>query len=96
MWFDPWAALGELEAEIHANGSNPARRPAGQFAGFAGLATLPDDLALVLELREERAAIREYDGGQDRDAAEAAALTEVAQAARMDPTDLARLWKSGR
>ena len=46
----------------------------------------------ALDAFEERAAIREADGGQAREAAEAAALAEVAQAAGMAPEALQRLW----
>jgi hypothetical protein len=35
------------------------------------------DVAIVRELWAERAAVREFDGGQSREAAEAAALADV-------------------
>ena len=46
----------------------------------------------ALDAFEERAAIREADGGQAREVAEAGALAEVAQAAGMAPEALQRLW----
>ena len=47
---------------------------------------------LALDSFEERAAIREHDGGQARAEAEAAALAEVATAAGMAPEALQALW----
>ena len=52
--------------------------------------TEADRLALAVDLFEERAAIREHDGGQDRRAAERAALAEAARAAGVSATALAR------
>lgn len=46
----------------------------------------------ALDAFEERAAIREFDGGQTRAEAEARALAEVAQAAGIAPGDLRRRW----
>jgi len=46
----------------------------------------------ALDAFEERAAIREYDGGQARADAEAAAMAEVARAAGMSPEALRGLW----
>jgi len=45
-----------------------------------------------LDLYEERAAIREFDGGQARADAEAAALAKAARAAGMTPEALRGLW----
>ena len=50
----------------------------------------PEELAI--DAFEERAAIREYCGGQPRAMAEAAALAEVAQAIGRTPEALRRLW----
>jgi hypothetical protein len=41
MWFDPHAALAEIEGRPHANPADRPRGAAGQFAGFAGFATPP-------------------------------------------------------
>lgn len=46
----------------------------------------------ILSSYEERAAIREFDGGQVRAVAEAAALSEVARAAGISPGSLQRRW----
>lgn len=51
----------------------------------------PDDLD-ALDRFEERAAIREIDGGQPRAEAEAAALAETAEAVGASPEVLRRLW----
>jgi len=47
----------------------------------------------ALEQYEERAAIREYDGGQDRAEAEAAALVEAARAVGVAPDALREAWR---
>ena len=50
MWFDPRAALAEIEAATpanSANSANPHSGEAGQFAGFAGFATPPDAAAEI-------------------------------------------------
>ena len=52
---------------------------AGQTAGIFGPANLPADWRIEWE---ERAAIREYDGGQVREHAEAEALAEIVQRMR--------------
>lgn len=51
-------------------------------SGYLVPADLPEPWR---ELYEERAAIREYDGGQPREHAEAEALAEVMQLMRMRP-----------
>jgi len=51
--------------------------------------TAADD---AFDRNEERAAIREFDGAQPREAAEAAALAEAAQAAGTTPEALRRNW----
>lgn len=50
------------------------------------------DMDEALDAFEERAAIREYCGGQCRPEAEKAALEEVAQAAKIRPEDLKQRW----
>ena len=54
---------------------------------------LPDELAR--DLYEERAAIREYDGGQDRAKAEAAAWQEAMRAAGVAVLDEKRQGLDG-
>jgi hypothetical protein len=82
-----------------------ARKPALRVASVANVATpaapaparptgnrdgAPE--ALALDAFDERAAIREHDGGQARAEAEAAALAEVAAAAGLTPEGLRALW----
>ncbi|WP_176559607.1 hypothetical protein [Rubellimicrobium roseum] len=52
-------------------------------------------MAAALDAFEERAAIREFDGGQTRAEAERAALGEVAQAFDIAPELLARHIRTG-
>ena len=54
------------------------------------------DLELACDLVEERAAIREHDGGQDRAQVEAAALREVAASLGLDTGQLRRALASGK
>ena len=54
------------------------------------------DLEFACDLVEERAAIREHDGGQDRAQAEAAALHEVAASMGLDTGQLRRALASGK
>ena len=78
------------------NVPNLPNRGGDEGAGLGGFGRLgrvhdfsremtPDDLAR--EIFEERAAIREYDGGQDRDEAECAALAEAMRATGITPLD---------
>jgi hypothetical protein len=102
MWFDPYKALTELGRDgaghSPANPANPARRqrpeplrPTG-LAELAGLAAPSDldaeTLAQTLDSFEERAAIREFDGGQMRAEAVRAALGETARAYGITPETL--------
>jgi hypothetical protein len=60
---------------------------------YSATATLSDADALdFLDRYEERAAIREYDGGQPRSEAEAAALAEAAKGAGLTTDVLRKLW----
>lgn len=52
MWFDPRAALAEIEAAPlanPANSANPTPDAAGQFAGFAGFAAPGADAEIPLD-----------------------------------------------
>lgn len=62
----------------------------GQKANAAPPEMTPEELAR--DLYEERAAIREYDGGQDRAEAEAAAWQEAMRAAGITALDE---WRQG-
>lgn len=77
MWFDTRAALAEIAG-------SPPTEHAPRVAVVAKVAApLPEMTpeALALDLYEERAAIREFDGGQSRPEAERAAWTEARRAA---------------
>ncbi len=83
MWFDTRAALAEIA------GSPPAE-PAPRVAEVAKVAAplpemTPEELAR--DIFEERAAIREFDGLQDRPEAEAAAWPEARRAAGITALD---------
>jgi hypothetical protein len=93
MWFDARAMLAELRANPPATTATTATVPA-RVADVASVAT-PPDLELILDLLEERAAIRKYDGGQTCADAEAGALGDVARSTRTDTEALHRLWKGG-
>ncbi|WP_272007826.1 hypothetical protein [Roseovarius sp. ZX-A-9] len=85
--FDAKAALHRTQTRSpHTNPPILPNRSDSDGAGFEGLGRLgtvylqslemtPEELAR--DYCEERAAIREYDGGQDRAEAEAAALAEA-------------------
>lgn len=107
MWFDVQAALAEIEGgDIPAPEARPPAIPAKTAIPSARLAEIAEIAAprpaksepvmtpeeLARELYEERAAIREYDGGQDRAEAEAAAWQEAMRAAGITALDE---WKQG-
>ena len=50
----------------------------------------------AIDLIEERSAIREFDGGQSREAAEAGALGDVARATGLSTGALILIWPHGR
>ncbi|MBT8458150.1 MAG: hypothetical protein KJN60_00590 [Boseongicola sp.] len=68
--------------------SPEAQNPTFRVASVA----TPHDRELMLDLLEERAAIREYDGGQTRAEAEAEALGDAARSNSADPETLRRNW----
>lgn len=88
--FDAKAALRRVQARSpHPNPPNLPNRGGSDGAGLGRLGKLgtvcsqtpdmkPEELAR--DYYEERAAIREYDGGQNRAEAEAAALVETRHA----------------
>ncbi|MGY6409898.1 MAG: DUF4326 domain-containing protein [Alkalilacustris sp.] len=84
--------------EIEAQNQRGPTGPTGPTATEGGAAAAPPPAPTLapgleaLDAFEERAAIREADGGQAREEAEAGALAEVAQAAGMAPEALQRLW----
>lgn len=92
--FDAQAALEA--AQKRQSIPNPPNRPNGSATGGAGLGGLgtvrasdpeitPEELAR--DLFEERAAIREFDGGQDRAMAEREAWAEARRAAGITALD---------
>ena len=74
------------------------RKPAFRVAAVAGVATPPnpetppDAADDAFDHFEERAAIREFDGGQTRAEAEAAALAEASWAVGVAPEALRQSW----
>ena len=93
MWFDTRAKLAEIEGRAPATpattATNRAEAPP-RVADVADVATprhemTPDELAR--DIFEERAAIREFCGGQDRAEAEAAAWIEARRAAGITALD---------
>lgn len=81
-------------AAVSALPPAPERQPCTILSACASRApsSTKESEVDLLDRFEERAAIREHDGGQPRAEAEAAALAEVAQAAGMAPAALKRLW----
>ncbi|GIX12818.1 MAG: hypothetical protein KatS3mg118_3003 [Paracoccaceae bacterium] len=88
MWFDVAAALAEIEGRTPATFATSATRRAeglpvsrmsrkSQGPGSENGDVITPDLAR--DLFEERAAIREHDGGLDRAEAEALAVEDVAR-----------------
>ena len=71
------------------------QKPPFRIAIVACVATAPDP-ELIRDLLEERAAIREYDGGQSRAEAEAGALCDVSRSTGIAAVELSRLWQLGR
>ena len=100
--FDAKAALQQARrSSAFPNHPNRPNRSASDEAGLGGLGGLgtvrasdpemtPE--ALARDLYEERAAIREFDGGQDRAEAEAAAWQEAMRAAGITALDE---WRQG-
>ena len=70
--------------------------PTGQPPPAASAETACATLDLLLELVEERAAIREYDAGLPRAEAEAAALAEVTVVAGPLAQSLHAAWEEAR
>jgi hypothetical protein len=64
-----------------------AVRPIPETSG-----AMPPDPESIRDLLEERAAIREYDGGQTRAEAEAGALGDIARSTGVERERLLRLW----
>lgn len=93
MWFDPHAKLAEIAGHPPATSATTATnawdaRPVSQMSQVSqppDPEMTPEELAR--DLYEERAAIREFDGGQDRAEAEAAAWQEARRAAGITALD---------
>lgn len=91
MWLDITAALAEIEAHPPATSATPATNranvaEAASVAGWQARNREPADRAaldLARDLFEERAAIREHDGGLGRAEAEALAVEEARQPGRL-------------
>jgi hypothetical protein len=92
--FDAEAALRKAREGCHRpNLPNRPNRGEAECAGLGGLGTVhasgpeisPDELAR--DIFEERAAIREYDGGQERAESERAAWIEAKRAAGIKDLD---------
>ena len=102
MWFDPRGALAELRGANRPPATSATiatrrhHRPSC-VAEVAEVAARPssdaETLAEARDACEERAAIREFDGGQTRVEAERAALAETAQAYDLTPDTLTPAWK---
>ena len=102
MWFDAHGVLASLNTQhggrppatsaTLTTPSHPRLPRVAEAAGVAApLASRPANLiSLALDACEERAAIREFDGGQARSDAEQAALHETAVAYNIAPEVLAR------
>lgn len=101
MLFDPYRALAELRRE--RRGSGPATSATSATASVlrssrvaevadvaAPLALSSEKLAEAVDAFEERATIREFDGGQPRAEAERGALNETAAAYGIVPEVLAQ------
>lgn len=94
MWFDAYAKLAEIEGHppcYTCYNCYKTARNAAACSNVADVATRPREITpeeLARDIFEERAAIREYLGGQSRAQAEAAALEEAAKATGMDPRAL--------
>lgn len=96
MWFDPYAKLaGDSETPL-ATSATTATEPCRnlQMSRMSQLSQAPCDVEAIIYELEERAAIREYDGGQERSEAEAKALADVAQVTGISPETLQRIWAS--
>lgn len=93
MWFDPHAKLAEIARHPPATSATtatqtPEARPVSQMSQVSQAPNpeiTPEELAR--DLYEERAAIREFCGGQDRAEAERAAWPEARRAAGITALD---------
>lgn len=100
MWFDANAALAELRRGRECCTQSPATNatPATSHVRVAIVAdvAMPCDPATLFDLLEERAAIREYDGGQSRNDAEVEALAEISNSTGTDMDTLRSIWTEAR
>lgn len=82
-------------AEVASVATPQRSKSALRVAKVAGVAT-PSDLELIRDLLEERAAIREFDGGQTQAEAEAGALDDVSRSTGIAAADLSRFGQSAQ
>ena len=109
MWFDAHGALASLKAEhgrrppaTIATSATRTPLPARKLPRVAEVAEVaapraltPNRLAEALDAFEERAALREFDGGQPRAEAEHDALHETAAAFSISAEVLSRQLRTG-
>ena len=77
-WFDPSAALAELGSEAGGRAKRAkCANPQPAFSTFSTISTAGGLSPDILDAFEECAAIREHDGGQDRETAEREAAAEL-------------------
>jgi outer membrane protein TolC len=90
MWFDARAKLAEIMGQPPATQA-PVARPMSQLSR---LSQGGSDQKAIIELLEERAAIRQFEGGLNRADAENAAIADVARTLGIDPAQyLASGWR---
>jgi hypothetical protein len=93
MWFDARAKLAEIQGQTPATTATTATMGAqpgilsqlSQLSQRPAPEMTPDELARCAF--EERAAIRQFDGGQDRETAERMAWSEARRAAGVTALD---------
>lgn len=110
MWFDARAKLAEIALRDPATQvqtahallqmsqmlqANVLRKPPSRVAIVASVETCADT-EFICDLLEERAAIREFDGGQSQAEAEAGALNDVSRSASITADELSQLWQISR
>lgn len=104
MWFDVRAKMAEMTLHPAATSATSATNQSQSVLHVAEVASVagpqssklqpPCDVEAIRCELEERAAIREYDGGQSRSEAEAGALADVAEVTEIEPQTLASIWAS--
>jgi len=86
-----WLQAAQRASEVRTKPTKPTKpSPEGVLSEKSVLSRGENDLtpeALARDLYEERAAIRQFDGGQDRETAERAAWSEARRAAGITALD---------